>query len=68
MNKPIVNAVVDRRSFVRSENLHLGRFLDAEHLVGWHRSYRCECCGFRCTSPGEMWDHVLVCQAEFQKL
>jgi hypothetical protein len=47
-----------RRAFVRSENNALGRFLEVDHLVGWQRSYSCEC-GFRCNAPGEIYDHTI---------
>jgi hypothetical protein len=56
-----VNAA--RRSFVRAENVRLGRFLDVEHLVGWRRSYRCPC-GFTCNAPGEIFDHTEKCSHE----
>jgi hypothetical protein len=52
--------VTDRRAFVRTETLHLGRFLDVPDLVGWRRSYRCKC-GFRCPDPGGIWDHACRC-------
>jgi hypothetical protein len=53
----------ERRAFVRGENLALGRFLNVEHLAAWSRHYHCEACGFRCTSPGDIWDHTLACGA-----
>lgn len=48
-----------RRAFVRSETNALGRFLgDSDGtLVGWDRTYRCEC-GFVCHSAQEIFDHV----------
>jgi hypothetical protein len=46
-----------RREFIRRETMALGRFLDVQDLVGWRRSYRCEC-GYRTTDPGGLWDHV----------
>lgn len=52
--------MIDRRTFVSTETLHLTRFLDVEHLVGWRRSYRCEC-GFTCYDPGGIWDHAQAC-------
>ena len=45
-----------RRAFVDAENMHLGKFLDVECLIGWRRSYVCEC-GFRCACPGEIYAH-----------
>lgn len=55
----------DRRAFTRAENLHLGAFLDAggADLVGWSRGYRCDC-GFRCSAPGDIYDHSLTCKAD----
>jgi hypothetical protein len=51
-----------RRDFVSAETEHLGAFLgDSAFLVGWSRSYRCDC-GFRCTAPGDIYDHSLVCE------
>ena len=54
----------ERRAFIRAETTRLGAFLDvdAKELVGWSRSYRCGC-GFRCTTPGDIWDHSLTCRA-----
>lgn len=54
----------DRRAFSRSENLHLGAFLDdgGSDIVWWSRSYRCDC-GFRCTAPGDIYDHSLACDS-----
>ena len=49
-----------RRAFVRAENNHLGRFLNIDNLVGWNRSYRCDC-GFSCAAPGEIFDHAQAC-------
>lgn len=51
-----------RRAFVHRETIVLGRFLDAPLVVGWSRSYRCDC-GFTCRSPGEIWDHTQGCRA-----
>lgn len=58
-----IDSKLARRSFVRAENLRLGRFLDEGGvglLVGWRRTYLCEC-GFRCSSPGEIFDHSQAC-------
>ena len=52
-----------RRAFVRSENIKLGKFLEVEDLVRWLREYRCGC-GFRCTAPGEIFDHSIACPQE----
>jgi hypothetical protein len=49
-------ADLTRREFVQRENEHLGRFLDVDHLVGWRRTYRCDC-GFTCAAPGDIHDH-----------
>jgi hypothetical protein len=48
-----------RRRFVNVETMHLGRFLAAagDGLVGWRRTYKCEC-GATFTGAGEVWDHV----------
>lgn len=54
---------MNRREFVRSENEHLGRFLDVDHLVGWSRSYRCGC-GFVTHDPGSMFDHAASCSVD----
>ncbi len=54
-----------RRTFVNGETMRLGRFLDLDDrlLVGWRRSYRCEC-GLRCTSSGDISDHTLRCRVQ----
>lgn len=51
-----------RRAFVHRETMALGRFLDVDGplVVGWRRSYSCEC-GFRCTAPGAIYDHAQTC-------
>lgn len=50
-----------RRAFVRKENEKLGKFLNVEALKGWGRWYRCDC-GFRCNSPGDIFDHSKQCR------
>ena len=55
--------IANRRAFVHAETMRLGVFLagdDDRTLVGWMRSYRCEC-GFRCTGAGEIYDHAAIC-------
>lgn len=52
----------ERRAFVRSEHARLARFIDVDALVGWRRTYRCDC-GFQCFAPGDIWDHTQVCAA-----
>ena len=48
-----------RRAFIRDENTRLERLLDVPPplLVGWRRSYRCDC-GFATGSPGAIFDHA----------
>ena len=54
---------LSRRAFVFTETMRLGRFLDVADLVGWRRSYRCDC-GFRCTGAGEIYDHARACRVQ----
>jgi len=54
---------LSRRAFVFAETLRLGRFLDVADLVGWRRSYRCDC-GFRCTGAREIYDHTRACRVQ----
>lgn len=51
-----------RRDFVRAETERLGAFLGDGDVVGWSRSYRCDC-GFHCSAAGDIYDHSLVCEA-----
>lgn len=61
--RPVQRAAgTGRRAFVRSENEHLGQFLNVDHLVGWNRKYVCGC-GFACTAPGDIYDHAATCNA-----
>lgn len=52
-----------RREFVRRENNRLGEFLGADDVVGWRRSYKCEC-GYTCTAPGDIYDHAQACKMD----
>ena len=54
---------LSRRAFVFTETMRLGRFLDVSDLVGWRRSYRCDC-GFHCTGSGEIHDHATRCRVQ----
>ena len=54
---------LSRRAFVFAETMRPGRFLDVADLVGWRRSYCCEC-GFRCTGAGDINDHAARCRVQ----
>jgi len=54
---------LSRRAFVFAETLRLGRFLDVPDLVGWRRSYQCDC-GFHSTGSGEIYDHTRICRVQ----
>lgn len=55
-----------RRAFVHAETIALGRFLGADEVAGWSRTYRCDC-GYRCTAPGDIWDHAQACGPKGQQ-
>ena len=49
-----------RKAFRDRENRTLARFLDTSDLIGWQRTYKCEC-GFSCFAPNDIYDHSAEC-------